>query len=146
MNVALDVPLDAPSRRTELRRRASVLGAVLAADALLYACVFVLLYRGPPNAEHVFAEGEPAPPFNICVSLIDMDPVREELRVHLDFATIEGPHVEHYPGVPDRDLIVHVGDGRCSPCASGIRGRQASCCRTGGPQADRKPPDEGRDL
>ena len=112
MNVAPHVPQDAPSRRTELRRRASVLGALLAAAALLYACVFVLLYRTPPNAEHVFAEGEVASSFNIYVSLIDMNPVREELQVHLDFTTIEGPHGQHYPGVPDRDLIVHVGEVR----------------------------------
>lgn len=43
--------------------------------------------------------------------MIDMDPVREELRVHLDFATEIGPHGKHFPGVPRRDLTVHVGDG-----------------------------------
>ncbi len=43
--------------------------------------------------------------------MTDMDPVREELYIHLDFATVAGPHGTHYPGVPSRDMIVHVGDG-----------------------------------
>jgi hypothetical protein len=91
--------------------RAALLGALLLVAALLYVAVFTVLYGVAPNTEREFAEAGSEPPLNIYVTLVDMDPVREQLLVHLDFATIEGPHGAHYPGVPPRDMIVHVGDG-----------------------------------
>jgi hypothetical protein len=98
------------ARRPELAGRALLLGALLLIATLIYASVFGVLYRIEPHAEWLF--GAPgSPPLNIYLSIIDIDPVREELQVHLDFATVEGPYGTHYPGVPARDLIVHVGDG-----------------------------------
>ena len=91
--------------------RAALLGALLLVAALLYVAVFTVLYGVAPNTEREFAEAGSEPPLNIYVTFVDMDPVREELLVHLDFATIQGPHGAHYPGVPPRDMIVHVGDG-----------------------------------
>jgi hypothetical protein len=91
--------------------RAAVLGALLLVAALLYVAVFTVLYGVARNTEREFAEAGSEPPLNIYVTFVDMDPVREQLLVHLDFATIEGPHGAHYPGVPPRDMIVHVGDG-----------------------------------
>ena len=91
--------------------RAALLGALLLVAALLYLAVFTVLYGVAPNTEREFKEAGSGPPLNIYVSLVDMDPVREELLVHLDFATVEGPLGAHYPGVPPRDMTVHVGDG-----------------------------------
>ena len=103
------------ARRHALRgvivRRALGLGALLSAGMVIYVVVFGMLYSTENPVEQVFSEAGAVSPFNIYVTLIDIDPVREELMVHLDFATIEGPHGQHYPGVPDRDLLVHVGDG-----------------------------------
>ena len=96
---------------SEMRRRAVTLGLLLLASALLYIGVFTLLYRVPPHTEQIFTETGSASPLNIYITIVDMDPVREELSVHLDFATIVGPHGGHYPGVPPRDMVVHVGDG-----------------------------------
>jgi len=96
---------------SEMGRRALTLSAFLLASALLYIGVFTLLYRVPPHTEQIFAESESASPLNIYITMVDMDPVREELTVHLDFATIVGPHGGHYPGVPPRNMVVHVGDG-----------------------------------
>jgi hypothetical protein len=96
--------------RSEMRRRAVTLGLLLFASALLYIGVFTLLYRVPPHTEQIFADTGSVNPLNIYVSILDMDPVREELSVRLDFATIVGSHGGHYPGVPQRDLVVHVGD------------------------------------
>jgi hypothetical protein len=92
-------------------RRLGLLCALLLGAAALYAAVFIILYRTPPNNEQIFSDGGPSPPLNIYVSFSDMYPVREEVLVHVDFAAIEGkPHGVHYPGVPPRDLIVHVDD------------------------------------
>jgi hypothetical protein len=104
-------PVPDDSRRRAILLRGAILGGLLLAATLLYAAMFATLYRIPPNAEHTLAEAGSAPPLNIYVSMTDMDPVREELYVHLDFATVAGPHGTHYPGVPARDMIVHVGDG-----------------------------------
>jgi hypothetical protein len=108
---ATPVPRHRQARPSAIRRRAAALGVLVVAAALLYAGMFATLYRIPPNAERTFAEPGTAPPLNIYVSMTSMDPVREELFVHLDFATIAGPHGTHYPGVPPRDMVVHVGDG-----------------------------------
>jgi Domain of unknown function (DUF4436) len=79
--------------------------------AVLYSGVFAVLYSHAAYSELEFAEPGSTTPLNIYVTMIDMDPVREELRVHLDFATEIGPHGKHFPGVPRRDVTVHVGDG-----------------------------------
>jgi Domain of unknown function (DUF4436) len=100
-----------PEGSSGMLRRAALLGALLLVAALLYVAVFTVLYGVAPNTEREFTEAGSEPPLNIYVTLVDMDPVREELLVHLDFGTIEGPHGAHYPGVPPRDMIVHVGDG-----------------------------------
>jgi hypothetical protein len=104
-------PVPDALRRAAILRRSAVLGALLLAATLLYAAVFATLYRIPPNAEHTLAEPGAVPPLNIYASMTGMDPVREELDIHLDFATISGPHGTHYPGMPSRDMVVHVGDG-----------------------------------
>jgi Domain of unknown function (DUF4436) len=95
---------------SEMLRRSVTLGMLLLAAALLYAGVFTVLFRIAPHTEQIFAETGSASPLNIYITAVDMDPVREEFLVNLDFATIDGPHGGHYPGLPPRNMIVHVGD------------------------------------
>ncbi|HWX14805.1 MAG TPA: hypothetical protein VNY06_08190, partial [Methylocella sp.] len=75
-----------------------MLGVFLLAAAVLYSGVFAVLYSHAAYSELEFAEPGSTTPLNIYVTMIDMDPVREELTVLLDFATEIGPHGKHFPG------------------------------------------------
>jgi hypothetical protein len=109
MNVYRPRPLTTTSRGSAVRWRATMLGVFLLAAAVLYSGVFAVLYSHAAYSELEFAE-----PGNASQHLCHDDRHGSSPRgteVHLDFATEIGPHGKHFPGVPRRDLTVHVGDG-----------------------------------
>ncbi len=97
----------------QLRGRIILLAVSISAIFVGYTALFSGFYSQPFGEEHAFQEQGNAdrPPLDIYLEVLNVDPIRQAIQIRLDFSTKTGPYGLHFPGSPDKDIVIQVSDG-----------------------------------